>query len=169
VHWVYFRLLPVTVNSLGRWTLSLSVFRSYDAMTSLRRLFPQPYSRRRDPTSWPCWAPCCPHQIPKWLNDRYSPAVVIKGNPLPRTADAKAPFPSELDIITVLVLLPASLGYTAARASFPATSFLPEQAVLRSPSRRRGEAQSRPEEELKRSCHPWLRLQKSSSRFAGRW
>jgi hypothetical protein len=43
--------------------------------------FPQPYSWRRDPTGWPCWAPCCPHQIPEWLNDRYSPAAVIKWEP----------------------------------------------------------------------------------------
>jgi hypothetical protein len=41
--------------------------------------------------------------------DRYSPAAVIKWNLLPGTADTKAPFPSELGIITVLVLLPASL------------------------------------------------------------
>jgi hypothetical protein len=108
-------------------TSSASVSRPYDATMSLRHLFPQSWSRRRDPTSWPCWAPCCLHQIPGWLNDRYSPAAVIKGNPLPRTADAKAPFPSELDIITVLVLLPASLGYTA----------------------------TRPKEEFKPSCHPW--------------
>jgi hypothetical protein len=46
---------------------------------------------------------------------------------LPRTADAKAPFPSELGIITVLVLLPASLGYTATRASLPSISFFPSK------------------------------------------
>jgi hypothetical protein len=111
------------------------------SVTTVRRhdvtppyLFPQPYSRRRDPMSWPCWAPCCLHQIPGWLNDRYSPAVVIKGNPLPRTADAKAPFPSELGSITVLVLLPASFGYTATRAPLPSISFLAKQAVLPSSS-----------------------------------
>jgi hypothetical protein len=36
-------------------------------------------------------------RYPTRSTDRYSPAAVIKGNPLPRTADAKAPFPSELD------------------------------------------------------------------------
>jgi hypothetical protein len=69
-----------------------------------------------------------------WLNDRYNPAVVIKGNPLPRTADAKAPFPSQLGIITVLVLRPASLGHTATRASLPSVPLLAEQAVLPSSS-----------------------------------
>jgi hypothetical protein len=47
-----------------------------------------------------------------------------KMEPLPRTADAKAPFPSELGIITVLVLLLASLGYKATKASLPPTSIL---------------------------------------------
>jgi hypothetical protein len=60
--------------------------------------------------SWPCWAPCCLHQIPTGSTDRYSPASVIKWNLLPGTADTKAPFPSELGIITVLVLLLASLA-----------------------------------------------------------
>jgi hypothetical protein len=62
-----------------------------------------------------------------WINDRYSPAAVTIGNPLPRTADAKAPFPSELGIITVLVLPLASLGYMATRASLPLTSFFPRK------------------------------------------
>jgi hypothetical protein len=58
-------------------------------------------------------------KCPAGSTDRYSPAAVIKGNPLPRTADAKAPFPSELGIITALVLPPASLGPTATRVSHP--------------------------------------------------
>jgi hypothetical protein len=66
-------------------------------------------------------------KCPAGSTDRYSPAAVIKGNPLPRTADAKAPFPSELGIITVLVHLPASLGYTATRASLPSISFFPSK------------------------------------------
>jgi hypothetical protein len=115
------------INSLDCWTSYVSVSRPCDAMTSLRHLFPQPYSRHQDPTSWPCWALCCLHQIPGWINDRYSPAAVIKGNPLPRTTDAKPPFPSELGIITIFVLLPASLGYTATRVSLPSTSFFPSK------------------------------------------
>jgi hypothetical protein len=69
------------------------------------------------------------------------PAAVIKGNPLPRTADAKAPFPSELDIGTALVLPPANLGHLATRASLPLVPFLAEQAVLPplSPTSRRTE------------------------------
>jgi hypothetical protein len=66
-------------------------------------------------------------RYPAGSTNRYSPAAVIKWNPLPITADAKAPFPSELGIITVLVLLPASLGYTATRASLPSTSFFPSK------------------------------------------
>jgi hypothetical protein len=61
-------------------------------------------------------------RYPTGSTDRYSPAAVIKWNLLPRTADTKAPFPSELGIITVLVLLPATLGYTATKASLPSTS-----------------------------------------------
>jgi hypothetical protein len=61
--------------------------------------------------SWPCWAPCCPHQIPTGSTDRYSPASVIKRNLLPGTANAKTPFPSEIGITTVLVLLLASLAF----------------------------------------------------------
>jgi hypothetical protein len=61
-------------------------------------------------------------RYPTGSTDRYSPAAVIKWNLLPRTADTKAPFPFELDIITILVLLPASLGYTATKASLPSTS-----------------------------------------------
>jgi hypothetical protein len=89
-----------------------------------------------------CRAPCCLHQIPGWLNDRYSPTAVIKGNPLPRTADAKAPFPSELDITTALVLPAASLGQFATRASLPSIPFLAKQVVPPSSSttsRRRSE------------------------------
>jgi hypothetical protein len=70
-------------------------------------------------------------RYPTGSTDRYSPAAVIKWNLLPRTADTKAPFPSELSIITVLVLLPASPDYTATKASLPPTSFLPEQTILR--------------------------------------
>jgi hypothetical protein len=76
-----------------------------------------------------CRAPCCLHQIPGWLNDRCSSVAVIKGNPLPRTADAEAAFLSKLDITTALVLSPASLGHFATRASLPSIPFLAKQAV----------------------------------------
>jgi hypothetical protein len=49
-------------------------------------------------------------RYPTGSTDRYSPATIIKWNLLPGTADTKAPFPSELGIITVLVLLLASLA-----------------------------------------------------------
>jgi hypothetical protein len=68
------------------------VSRPYDAVMSIRHLLPQPYSRRRDPTSWPCWAPCCLHQIPGWLNDRYRPAAVIKRNLYPEPPMRKLHF-----------------------------------------------------------------------------
>jgi hypothetical protein len=45
--------LPITVNSLDRWTSSSSVFRLYDAVASLCHPRPQPYSWRRDLASWP--------------------------------------------------------------------------------------------------------------------
>jgi hypothetical protein len=88
------------------------------------------------------------------LTDRYSPVAVIKWNLLPGTADTKAPFPSELGIITVLVLLPASLGYTTTKASFPPTSILSSKLFSRVRPRRRGEAQSGLKEEFNPSCHP---------------
>jgi hypothetical protein len=100
--------------------------------------------------------------------DRYSPAAVIKWNRLTGTADTKAYFPSKLGSITVLVLLPASLGYIATKASLPFTSILPSKLFFCVHLRRQEEAQSRPEEEFKPSCHPQLRLRKSSSRFTGR-
>jgi hypothetical protein len=78
-------------------------------------------------------------RYPAGSTDRYSPAAVIKWNPLPGTADAKAPFPSELGIIIVFVLLPASLGHIATRAPLPSVPFLAEQDVLlfSSPTSRR--------------------------------
>jgi hypothetical protein len=98
-------------------------------MTSLRHIF---RNRTRDATTSRadhCRAPCCLHQISGWLNDRCSSTTVIKGNPLPRTADAKAPFPSKLDITSALVLPPSSLGHFATRASLPSIPFLAKQAV----------------------------------------
>jgi hypothetical protein len=47
---------------------------------------------------------------PTGSTDRYSPTAVIKWNSLTATADTKAPIPSELGIITVLVLLLAILA-----------------------------------------------------------
>jgi hypothetical protein len=66
----------------------------------------------------------------------------------------KLHFPSELGIITVLVLLPASLGYKATKASLPPTSILSSKLFSRVHPRRRGEAQSRPKAEINPSCHP---------------
>jgi hypothetical protein len=48
-------------------------------------------------------------RYPTGSTDHYSLAAGIKWNLLPGTADTKAPFPSELGSITVLVLLLASL------------------------------------------------------------
>jgi hypothetical protein len=73
-------------------------------------------------------------RYPAGSTDRYSPAAIIKWNLLPVTTDVKAPFPSELGIITVLVLPPASLGHTATRAPLPSVSFPAEQVVLPSSS-----------------------------------
>jgi hypothetical protein len=74
-------LLPMTVDYLDRWAPSSSVSRSYDAMTSLYPRFPQPYSRRRDRVSWPCWAPYCIHQIPDWVNWSLQPRSGYKVEP----------------------------------------------------------------------------------------
>jgi hypothetical protein len=110
VHWAFLVLLPITVDYLDRWAPSSSVSQPYVAMTTLYPRFPQLYPRRRDHVSWPCWDLCCLHQIPDWVNWPLLPATIIKWNLLPGTADAKAPCPSELGIITVLVLLLASLA-----------------------------------------------------------
>jgi hypothetical protein len=78
---------------------------------------------------------------PTGSTDRYRPAAVIKWNLLPGTADTKAPFPSKLGSITVLVLLPP-------------TSIPSSMLFSRVRSRRREEAQSRPKAEINPSCHP---------------
>jgi hypothetical protein len=94
-------------------------------------------------------------RYPTGSTDRYSPTAIIKGNPFTqKTANAKAPFLSELGIITVLVLLPASLGYTATKASLPPTSILSSKLFSCVRPRHRGEAQSRPKPEINPSCHP---------------
>jgi hypothetical protein len=49
-------------------------------------------------------------RYPTGSTDRYSLAAVIKLNRLTGTADTKVPFPSKINIITVLVLLLASLA-----------------------------------------------------------
>jgi hypothetical protein len=93
-------------------------------------------------------------RYPTGSTDRYSPAVVIKWNLLPGTTNTKAPFPSELGIITVLVLLPASLGHFATSASSPSNSFflskrfsvfVPDVEVKLRVDRKK---------EFKPSCHP---------------
>jgi hypothetical protein len=91
---------------------------------------------------------------PTGSTDRYSPAAVIKWNRLTGTADTKAHFPSKLGSITVLVLLPASLGYKATKASFPPTSIPSSKLFSCVRPRRREEAQSRPKAEINPSCHP---------------
>jgi hypothetical protein len=110
VHWAFLVFLPITVDYLDRWAPSSSVSRSYDAMTSLYHRFPQPYSRRRNRVSWPCRAPCCIHPITDWVNWPLQPRAGYKMEPFTGTADMKAPFPSEIGIITILVLLLASLA-----------------------------------------------------------
>jgi hypothetical protein len=77
-------LLPITVEYLDRWATSSPVSRPYDAMTSLYPWFPQPYSRRRDRVSWPCWAPCWIHQIPDWVNWPLQPRIGYKMEPFTR-------------------------------------------------------------------------------------
>jgi hypothetical protein len=89
---------------------SSSESRSNNALTLLYPRFLQPFSRRRDRVSWPCWAPCCLHPIPDWVNWPLLPRNDYKMEPFTGTADTKAPSPSELGIITVLVLLLASLA-----------------------------------------------------------
>jgi hypothetical protein len=93
-------------------------------------------------------------RYPTRSTDRYSPVAVIKGNPLPKAANVKAPFTSKLGIITVLVLLPASLGYTTTKASRPSISlfpsklfsvFVPDVKVKLIVDRKK---------EFKTSCHP---------------
>jgi hypothetical protein len=79
-------------------------------MTSLYPRFPQPYSCRRDRGLTIVELRVAYTRYPTESTDRYSPATVIKWNRLTGTADTKAPFPSELGIITVLVFLLASLA-----------------------------------------------------------
>jgi hypothetical protein len=93
-------------------------------------------------------------RYPAGSADRYIPAAVIKWNPLPGTADAKVPFPSELGIITVLVPSPASLGHLGTSHLFHLFRSSLSKLFFRIRCQHRGEAQSRPEEELKPSCHP---------------
>jgi hypothetical protein len=71
-------------DSLDRWAPSSSVSRPCDAMMSLYHRFPQPYSRRRDSVSWTCWAPCCIHQIPDWVNWPLQPHNGYKMEPFNR-------------------------------------------------------------------------------------
>jgi hypothetical protein len=73
-------------------------------------------------------------RYPAGSTDRYNPAAVIKGNLYPEPPIRKLPFPSELGIITILVLPLASLGHIVNRASLPSVPLLAEQAVLLSSS-----------------------------------
>jgi hypothetical protein len=145
------------------------MFWPYDSMTSLCHLFPQPYSRCQNLTGWPMSISVLPTPDTRMVKWPLQPRSGYKREPFTQNRRCESSFPSKLDITTTLVLPPASLGHTATRASLPSVSFLAEQAVLPSSPRRWGETHSRPEEELKPSCHPWLCLWKSSSRFAGRW
>jgi hypothetical protein len=56
-----------------------------------------------------------------------------RGSPCPK--------PPQLNIITILVVPPASLGHTATSPSLPLVPFLAERAALRLRPRRREEAQ----------------------------
>jgi hypothetical protein len=82
-------LLPIAISSLNRWTSSALVSRPYDVVTPPCHIFRN--LTHDAEISWAdhCRVPCCLHQIPGWLKDRCSSAVVIKGNPLPRTASAR--------------------------------------------------------------------------------
>jgi hypothetical protein len=73
--------------------------------------------------------------------------------PFTGTADMKAPSPSEIGIITVLVLLLASLA-TCHQSISPSHFNLPEQTVLRLHFQRQEEARIRPKAEINPSCHP---------------
>jgi hypothetical protein len=102
-------LLFVAIANTNRCTLSFSRFAPHHGrlfrllspivigVTVMRRhdvalpRFPQPYSRRRDRVSWPCWASCCPHQIPDWVNWPLLPRIGYKMEPFTGTADTKAP------------------------------------------------------------------------------
>jgi hypothetical protein len=107
-------------------------------------------------------------RYPAWSTDRYSPTAVTKWNSLPGTADAKAPFPSKLALSLFLFFLQLALATLPLEHLSHLFRSSPSKLFLRLRSRRREEAQSRPEEEFKPSCHPWLCLRKRSSRFAGR-
>jgi hypothetical protein len=144
---------------LDRWTSSVSVSRPYDAMKSLYPRFPQPYSRRRSPTGWPLSSSVLYlHQIPDWVNWPLQPRSDYKSKPFyPKPPLQKLHFhPSS-----------ASSLFLSTKASLPPASILSSKLFSRVRSRRREEAQSRPKAEINPSCHPWLRLQKSSSHFAG--
>jgi hypothetical protein len=154
VHWTFLILLPITADYLGRWAPSSSVSRPYDAMESLYPRFPQPYSRRRDRVSWPCWAPCCLHPIPDWVNWPLQPRSGYKMEPFNRNRRYESSFSIQV----------RQYHYSCSSSTY----FNPlEQVVLPCRPRRREEVQSRLKVEINPSCHPWLRLRKSSNCFAG--
>jgi hypothetical protein len=74
--------------------------------------------------------------------------------PLHRTVDAKAPFPYELGIITVLVLPPASLGHFGTSHLFHLFRSSPSKLFFRVRLQQREEARNKPKEEFKPNCHP---------------
>jgi hypothetical protein len=176
------KLLLVTITNVECCTLSSShsslhhgqFFRSLDlifvSVTTVQRR-----DATRPSSSATVLAPPRPHGLtvvelcvvytryPDWFKWPLQPhRGHKKGSPLPRTADTKASYPSELGIPITLVLSQLDFGHPATRASLPSISFLAAQAVPPSSS-------SRPEEGIKPSRHPWLSPQKSSSHFAGRW
>jgi hypothetical protein len=128
--------------------------RSCVTMTSLYPRVPQPYSRRRNRVSWPCRAQCCIHQITDWINWPLQPHSGYKMEPFNR--DHR--YESSISIRT------PQYHYSCSSSTY----FDPlEQTVLRLHFRRQEEARSRQKAEINPSCHLWLRLRKSSSRFAG--
>jgi hypothetical protein len=150
-------LLPITTNSLDRWTSPSSVSRPYDAMTSLCHRFPQPYSRRRDRTGWPLSSSVLSTPDTRMVKWPLQPRSGYKREPFAqnRLSSLSSPF------LFFLQLVLATLPLEHLFCSSPSKLFF----CLR--PWRREKAQSRPKEELKPSCHPWLRLRKSLSRFAG--
>jgi hypothetical protein len=85
------RCSPLAIKSFDRWTSS-SISRSYDAVTPPCHLFCNRTHDTETSRADHCRAPCCLHRIPRWLNDRYSPAAVIKGNPYPEPPMRKLHF-----------------------------------------------------------------------------
>jgi hypothetical protein len=104
-------------------------------------------------------------RYPTGSTDRYSPATVINGTFYPEPPIRKLHYHPSAAVSLFLFLFQLALD-TLPLAHLPHL-FHSSRANCSLHFRRQGEAQSRPKVEINPSCHPWLRLQKSSSRFAG--